>query len=261
MARLTPLTLLSIPLIAAQLSLADQYIYLGCATITASSFPQSVNFFVPFTSQQCRSSCEGYAAVGSSCACNEPGSPEPLYELVDEALCSRPCIEDQPEGGVCGGDNGEVSLYQRAEDGVKEEVQRKAEKPEEVLVEGEQEDGLNEEGGLREETDENAGIVAQDDTLPLDSAVQPAQPAQPIQTPATNMSSVAADPIDQILATAAAPYLSSPALPGTAPTTVVAVPVRTTPPALWVSIAGKRSSGKAWAGLALLLVTLVAGLV
>jgi hypothetical protein len=174
---------------------------------------------------------------------------------VDEALCSRLCIEDQPEAGICGGDNGEVSLYKRAEDSVKEEVQGEAEEPEEVLVEGEEEGGLDKEDGLSEETEENAGIVAQDDTLPLDPA------AQPTQTPAANIPGVAEDPIAEILAAAAAPYFSSPAILSTTPTTFVAVPARTTPLALVVSAAGESSSGKVWAGLALLLVTLVAGLV
>lgn len=88
-------------------------VYAGCAEVDTITFPLVVDFFAPFTAEQCLAACPAasHVAVGSGCICSEPELAEPKFTLVDEAKCDRVCIEDDENSGICGGD-GVFSVYE-----------------------------------------------------------------------------------------------------------------------------------------------------
>ncbi|KAK5993064.1 hypothetical protein PT974_06492 [Cladobotryum mycophilum] len=96
--------------------------YVGCIEADPTSFGVGINFFAPFSADQCQKACGSkamYAALGAGCHCDEPLSRVPVaFDIVDEAKCSTLCIEGDDSAGHCGGPSSNsgrqfYNLYQR----------------------------------------------------------------------------------------------------------------------------------------------------
>ncbi|KAJ2898991.1 hypothetical protein MKZ38_003560 [Zalerion maritima] len=92
------------------------YTYVGCVEAEVAAFPVAVDFFAPFAALECAAACAtfGYAAIGGGCYCG-PLAPTPPYTVVDDSLCSSPCIEGDESAGTCGGE-GVKSLWMKSND-------------------------------------------------------------------------------------------------------------------------------------------------
>lgn len=112
--------------VTAQANLASSgFEYVGCVEADPQLFGLNIDFFQPFTPQECQAACAGkasYAALGGGCRCDVPSqAPEVTFKILDEAACSVLCIPDNPDAGRCGG-SGEgdqvgfqlFSLYKKA---------------------------------------------------------------------------------------------------------------------------------------------------
>lgn len=102
---------------------APAFKYIGCVEAEPPVFNFKANLSAPFSVQQCQYACHAkgkYAALDGSCNCYDSSSKaEPSYQILDESVCSLPCIGGNRTAGVCGGPQCPVtgkkrySLYKR----------------------------------------------------------------------------------------------------------------------------------------------------
>lgn len=99
---------------------APGFKYIGCIEAEPPVFTYSIDLPAPFSAQQCQHACHAkgkYAALDGSCHCHD--KTEPSYKIIDEAVCSLPCVAGNRTAGVCGGPQCSVtgkkrySLYQK----------------------------------------------------------------------------------------------------------------------------------------------------
>ncbi|PTB37609.1 hypothetical protein M441DRAFT_148443 [Trichoderma asperellum CBS 433.97] len=105
---------------------APRFKYIGCVEAEPPVFSVKADLPAPFSVQQCQDACHAkgkYAAMDGSCNCYDSSSKaEPSYNILDESVCSLPCISGNRTAGVCGGPQCEVtgkkrySLYKQEED-------------------------------------------------------------------------------------------------------------------------------------------------
>ncbi|KAL9480286.1 hypothetical protein ACSS6W_005072 [Trichoderma asperelloides] len=105
---------------------APGFKYIGCVEAEPAVFNAKADLPAPFSVQQCQDACHAkgkYAAMDGSCNCYDSSSKaEPSYNILDESVCSLPCIGGNRTAGVCGGPQCEVtgkkrySLYKQEED-------------------------------------------------------------------------------------------------------------------------------------------------
>ncbi|KAL6887966.1 hypothetical protein GGI43DRAFT_388039 [Trichoderma evansii] len=86
---------------------APGFKYIGCVEAEPPVFNYKADVSAPFTVQQCQYACHAkgkYAAMDGSCNCYDASSKtEPSYKILDESVCSLPCIGGNRTAGVCGG--------------------------------------------------------------------------------------------------------------------------------------------------------------
>jgi hypothetical protein len=128
MSRFAVLASLMAASVAAQAEfVASGFKYIGCVEAEPPVFDFKADVPAPFSVQQCQYACHAkgkYAAMDGSCNCYESSSSEaePAYNILDESVCSIPCIGGNRTAGVCGGPQCPVtgkkrySLYKRETD-------------------------------------------------------------------------------------------------------------------------------------------------
>ncbi|KAM0466786.1 hypothetical protein ACHAPV_000295 [Trichoderma viride] len=86
---------------------APGFKYIGCAEAEPPVFNFQADVPAPFSAQQCQYACHAkgkYAAMDGNCNCYDSSSKaEPAYKIIDESVCSVPCIGGNRTAGVCGG--------------------------------------------------------------------------------------------------------------------------------------------------------------
>ncbi|KAL7926990.1 hypothetical protein ACQKWADRAFT_308914 [Trichoderma austrokoningii] len=106
---------------------APGFKYIGCVEAEPPVFSYKADVPAPFSVQQCQYACHAkgkYAAMDGSCNCYDSSASkaEPAYKMLDESVCSVPCIEGNRTAGVCGGPQCDVtgkkrySLYKKEMD-------------------------------------------------------------------------------------------------------------------------------------------------
>ncbi|GFP59863.1 hypothetical protein TASIC1_0015003200 [Trichoderma asperellum] len=96
---------------------APGFKYIGCVEAEPAVFNAKADLPAPFSVQQCQDACHAkgkYAAMDGSCNCYDSSSKaEPSYNILDESVCSLPCIGGNRTAGVCGGPQCEVTGKKR----------------------------------------------------------------------------------------------------------------------------------------------------
>lgn len=96
---------------------APRFKYIGCVEAEPPVFSVKADLPAPFSVQQCQDACHAkgkYAAMDGSCNCYDSSSKaEPSYNILDESVCSLPCISGNRTAGVCGGPQCEVTGKKR----------------------------------------------------------------------------------------------------------------------------------------------------
>lgn len=86
---------------------APGFKYIGCAEAEPLVFNFQADVPAPFSAQQCQYACHAkgkYAAMDGNCNCYDSSSKaKPAYKIIDESVCSVPCIGGNRTAGVCGG--------------------------------------------------------------------------------------------------------------------------------------------------------------
>lgn len=86
---------------------APGFKYVGCVEAEPPVFNFKADVPAPFSVQQCQYACHAkgkYAAVDGGCNCYDSSSKaEPAYKILDQSVCSLPCIGGNRTAGVCGG--------------------------------------------------------------------------------------------------------------------------------------------------------------
>ncbi|KAL2204580.1 hypothetical protein CC79DRAFT_1360406 [Sarocladium strictum] len=81
--------------------------YVGCVEAEPSLFGLNIDFFKPFTPQECQDACAGkatYAALGGGCKCDVPHQgTDVTFKVLNEEACTVLCIPGSPDAGRCGG--------------------------------------------------------------------------------------------------------------------------------------------------------------